>query len=185
VELQEKLAHLAVIRRRLKRPGECKCKDRPRRPQGQMAARSERNTNVRLFAAIEMSGALGLSLLLLQRLAPRVILGWAPPARAGILRRATGSRGLRRHETRAPGGRLDASGPRPSSGSVAQATPKLAARARVVTFLQQQTCLVTSGGTTIPLLGTMPASCTQTRVPPLASTCSAAPLSCSVTGSPR
>src|SRR4051812_49904043 len=71
---------------------------------------SPRNRNVRTLAAVETSAVWTLSLLRLERLSPRVVLGWTGTALSGIVRLAVGRIGLRRSATRAPGGRLYARG---------------------------------------------------------------------------
>src|SRR5271170_775720 len=78
---------------------------------------SDHNRNVRILAPVEMSGVTTLSLLPLERLSPRMICGWTPLPSPAILRPAVGRIGLRRSATRAPGGRLYASGPGSLRGS--------------------------------------------------------------------
>src|SRR5215213_3694192 len=67
------------------------------------------NRNVRILRTIKMSAVTGLSLLLLEGLAPGMIFGWTFAGLAVILRRAVGRIGLRRSATRAPAGRRYAS----------------------------------------------------------------------------
>src|SRR5947208_3569649 len=71
---------------------------------------SGNNRNVLLFMKIEMSAVRSLSLVLFERLPPRMILAWTPTFLRGILLLAVGRIGLRRSATRAPGGRLYARG---------------------------------------------------------------------------
>src|SRR5262249_40521425 len=59
---------------------------------------------------VEMSGDKTLSFLPLERLTPRMILGWTAPFLGGIFRLAVGRIGLRRSATRSPDGRLYARG---------------------------------------------------------------------------
>src|SRR5262245_17012390 len=81
-------------------------------PTGHGAARgvmlqvSGNNRNVLIFMTVEMSGDKTLSFLPLERLTPRMILGWTAPFLGGIFRLAVGRIGLRRSATRAPDGRL-------------------------------------------------------------------------------
>src|SRR6266481_223390 len=72
---------------------------------------SHHNRNVRILPTIEMSGVMILSLLPLERLAPRMILRWTACLLVAILRPAVGRIGLRRSATRAPAGRLHVRGP--------------------------------------------------------------------------
>src|SRR5260370_16269928 len=72
---------------------------------------SGNNGNVRILGTVEMSADRTVSLVPLEPLSPGVIFGWTPPPRLAILRRAVGRIGLRRSATRAPAGRLHASGP--------------------------------------------------------------------------
>src|SRR5262249_10890214 len=73
---------------------------------------SERNRNVRIFAAIRMSAESSLACHpLVRRPPPRVIFAWTFLRLGGILSAAVGRIGLRRSATRAPAGRLYARGP--------------------------------------------------------------------------
>ncbi len=78
---------------------------------------SGNNRNVRILGTVEMSAVWTLSLLPLERFAPRMVLGWTVGLLVAILRRAVGRIGLRRSATRAPADRLYAR--RPASGAQA------------------------------------------------------------------
>src|SRR5947209_5326076 len=84
---------------------------------------SGNNRNVRILGTVETSAVRTLSLRPLERLPPRVILGWTALALAAILAGAVGRIGLRSRATRAPAGRLYASGPGPLTGSLACLLP--------------------------------------------------------------
>src|SRR5947199_7138023 len=80
---------------------------------------SGNNRNVRILGTVETSAVRTLSLRALERLPPRVILGWTALALAAILAGAVGRIGLRSRATRAPAGRLYASRPGPLTRGLA------------------------------------------------------------------